>query len=157
LVQLKNEFDAREGRERIKPAVICPTYPRDAVSALTESIEPADIEDAKCIAEIIESTQIQKSRLEDLLPSINGDGPYGHNVVVTKHYFYDDIRDALGLYKRADTLFGYARREQDHIEPICDAEGAKNTLRVTMNITDVELFQAIDREWPPLLLQLDNN
>jgi len=128
------------------PTVPCPEYPQESFDKIQLVIESADPDTARALSEFISTSQVQRSRISDLLPSLNNLG--GRNVLINNESFYSQIYDALFLNKFTDRIYEYARLERSNLEELCDGNAAARKLRFLVLNNNEDLADLIVRRWP---------
>lgn len=121
-----------------------PSYPVEAASKLSDTIECCDVDDAKKLAGILAWGQIYDARLSRYLQQ-----PEDQVRVVPEVDFRQLYYDTLCFKKLVDRAYEYGRGRELHIEEICSVDAAISTLHVSFRVTDDVLDEMVRRRWPP--------
>lgn len=93
----------------------CPVLPERVIANLQRLVEHLDQEDADKVADMLSRYQVQHARFSDAVEEWSL--PPVKSVTIT--YSHNNIEHLLPatihLYRLADSMFGFSRREADHI------------------------------------------
>lgn len=147
--ELHQAWSANRNGRPFTPNNNCPEYPQEAFEKIQNVIEHATKEDSSIMLEFLSLSQVQHARMGGFLSDLNRTNPNGRHLVFTESNFHDAIFDAIGIYKFAERLFGYARMQTLNIGEMCSGREANNTLFVSFGLNEQDLLDLIERRWPP--------